>query len=104
MPKKKNSSFLKFVTSRGKLYVYLAKEIYIRKENGKNISKTKTLYGFGRYDIALERLYCWREDPETFPEELKGMNYNWFDINDWVLTLETGYSKTGRKLSALARL
>lgn len=49
--------FLKFVKAKGRIYVYLAKEVYIRKEQGKNISKTETFYDLGESPKALELLY-----------------------------------------------
>ncbi len=30
--------------------------------------------------------------------ELKDKGYDWKDINDWILSIETGYSKHGNKL------
>ncbi|NRD81065.1 hypothetical protein HPT25_27620 [Bacillus sp. BRMEA1] len=89
-----NKGFLKFVHSKGHLYVYLAKGI---KENGKK--KTITTFGFGKMPLALEKLYSWRNEYETkFPQQLMDMGYNWNDLHDWILSIETGYSKTGRKL------
>ncbi|PEK65938.1 hypothetical protein [Bacillus pseudomycoides] len=92
---KGNIGFLTFNRSKGKLYVYLTKAF---RENGKK--KNITLYKFGRLDIALENMYVWRDDFETkFPKELLNMEYDWNDLHEWILSLETGYSKTGRKLT-----
>ncbi|MCU5096705.1 hypothetical protein [Bacillus wiedmannii] len=96
----KKVGFLKFVTSRKKVYVYLAKEIYIKKSNKRSVSKTQILYRFGNFDVALEKMFRWRENPEKeFPEEILKLGYNLDDLDDWIMTLETGYSKTGRKLT-----
>ncbi|PHE46926.1 hypothetical protein COF53_14875 [Bacillus pseudomycoides] len=90
----RQNGFLKFVRSKGSQYVYLAKGI---KESGKK--KTVTIFGFGKMPNALERLYNWRDEYDSlFPNELKQMNYDWHDLNEWILSLETGYSKKGRKL------
>ncbi|MCI0767258.1 hypothetical protein [Bacillus sp. TL12] len=92
---KKNIGFLTFNRSKGKLYVYLMKAC---RENGKK--KNITLYKFGRLDIALENMYAWRDEFDTkFPEELLKMGYDWNDLHSWVLSLETGYSNKGRKLT-----
>ena len=90
---KQKKGFLKFVRAKGNLYVYLAKGV---KENGKK--KTITIFGFGKMPLALEKLYSWRNEYEMFPQELKDMGYDWNDIHDWVLSIETGDSKMGRKL------
>lgn len=91
---KRNIGFLTFNRSKGKLYVYLTKAL---RENGKK--KNITLYKFGRVDIALENMYVWRDDFEDkFPIELLDMGYDWSDLHNWILSLETGYSNKGRKL------
>lgn len=91
---KKNIGFLTFNRSKEKLYVYLIKAF---RENGKK--KNITLYKFGRLDIALENMYAWRDDFEAkFPKELLNIGYDWNNLHDWILSLETGYSKKGRKL------
>ncbi|WP_255290567.1 hypothetical protein [Bacillus cereus] len=67
------------------------------RENGKK--KNITLYKFGRLDIALENIYACRDDFEDkFPKELMNMGYDWNDLHDWILSIETGDSKWGRKL------
>ncbi|KAB5636575.1 hypothetical protein E8M24_25025 [Bacillus thuringiensis] len=91
---KKNIGFLTFNRSKEKLYVYLTKAL---RENGKK--KNITLYKFGRMDIALENMYTWRDNFESmFPKELLNMGYDWNDLHNWILSLETGYSNNGRKL------
>ncbi|WP_179885280.1 hypothetical protein [Bacillus cereus] len=91
---KKNIDFLTFNRSKEKLYVYLTKAL---RENGKK--KNITLYKFGRMDIALENMYTWRDNFKSmFPKELLNMGYDWNDLHNWILSLETGYSNNGRKL------
>ena len=44
-------------------------------------------------------MYGMRDDFEDcFPLELKDKGYDWEDLNDWILSIETGYSKYGNKL------
>lgn len=38
----------------------------------------------------------WEKMPELFPEDLQKMGYNKKDLAEWIKTLETGRSKTGR--------
>lgn len=48
---------------------------------------------------ALETMYGMRDNFENrFPPELKDKGYDWEDLNDWILSIETGYSKYGNKL------
>ncbi|MHB0803030.1 hypothetical protein PVK73_26805 [Bacillus thuringiensis] len=48
----------------------------------------------------MDKMFRWRENPEKeFPEEILKLGYNLDDLDDWIMTLETGYSKTGRKLT-----
>ncbi|AMR06101.1 hypothetical protein [Bacillus thuringiensis] len=48
---------------------------------------------------ALETMYEMRGDFENlFPLKLKEKGYDWEDINDWILSIETAYSKHGNKL------
>lgn len=86
--------FLKFVLAKERRYVYL---VVAEKKNKK--VHTHMVYGFGPLEKALETMYEMRGDFENlFPLELKERGYDWEDINDWILSIETGYSKHGNKL------
>ncbi|MBE4941326.1 MULTISPECIES: hypothetical protein [Bacillus cereus group] len=86
--------FLKFVLAKKRQYVYLA----VAEKKNKRVH-THIVYGFGPLEKALETMYEMRDDFENFfPLELKERGYDWEDINDWILSIETGYSKHGNKL------
>ncbi|ANC11347.1 MULTISPECIES: hypothetical protein [Bacillus cereus group] len=86
--------FLKFVLAKERRYVYL---VVAEKKNKK--VHTHMVYGFGPLEKALETMYEMRDDFENLlPLELKERGYDWEDINDWILSIETGYSKHGNKL------
>ncbi|EOO24971.1 hypothetical protein IIU_06544 [Bacillus cereus VD133] len=86
--------FLKFVLAKERRYVYLA----VAEKKNKRV-KTHIIYRFGLLETALETMYGMRDDFENcFPPELKDKGYDWEDLNDWILSIETGYSKYGNKL------
>ncbi|EMK2598697.1 hypothetical protein M3644_28500 [Bacillus cereus] len=86
--------FLKFVLAKERRYVYL---VVAEKKNKK--VHTHMVYRFGPLEKALETMYEMRGDFENlFPLELIERGYDWEDINDWILSIETGYSKHGNKL------
>ena len=86
--------FLKFVLAKERRYVYLA----VAKKKNKRVH-THIVYRFGPLEKVLETMYVMRDDFENlFPLELKEKGYDWEDINDWILSIETGYSKHGNKL------
>ncbi len=86
--------FLKFVLAKERRYVYL---VVAEKKNKK--VHTHMVYRFGPLEKALETMYEMRGDFEKlFPLELKERGYDWEDINDWILSIEIGYSKHGNKL------
>lgn len=67
--------------------------------NDKRKEYKQTIYSFGNYEKALEKMYGWRNNPELFPQELKELGYDLSDLHDWILTLETKKTKTGRDFS-----
>lgn len=86
--------FLKFVLAKERRYVYLA----VAEKKNKRVH-THIVYGFGPLEKALETMYEMFDDFENlFPLELKERGYDWEVINDWILSIETGYSKHGNKL------
>lgn len=46
---------------------------------------------------ALERMYWLRDNPNNFPDVLKMQGFELEDLYEWILTLETGVTSTGRK-------
>lgn len=91
--KREQKDFSYLAKKNGRTYVYLVRAIY-KNQKKKNIP----LFSFGRLEDALNNLYDWREDFEQFPPILTDLGFTWEDLHDWILTLETGYSKYGRKL------
>ncbi|WOA60687.1 hypothetical protein [Bacillus mycoides] len=86
--------FLKFVLAKERRYVYLA----VAKKKNKRVN-TNIVYRFGPLEKSLDSMYGMRDDFENcFPTELKEKGYDWEDLNDWILSIETGYSKYGNKL------
>ena len=86
--------FLKFVLAKERRYVYLV----VGEKKNKKVH-THMVYRFGSLEKALETMYEMRGDFENlFPLELKERGYDSEDINDWILSIETGYSKQGNKL------
>ncbi|QWH64111.1 hypothetical protein EXW39_28945 (plasmid) [Bacillus mycoides] len=93
------AGFLKFVLAKEKRYVYLA----VSEKRNKRVN-THILYKFGPMEKALESMYEMRDDFENnFPIELKEKGYDWRDINDWILSIETGFSKHGNRLITYGR-
>lgn len=86
-------AFLTQVRSNGKQYVYLAEYCGQQKHSTR---REKRIYSFGSIDEALYSMYYWRMAYETFPMELKDMGYEKKDLDEWIGTLESGVSKTGR--------
>ncbi|GAF66422.1 hypothetical protein BTS2_3323 [Bacillus sp. TS-2] len=77
--------------SKGKTYIYLRKSY----REGKEV-KNEYLYSFGPMPHALEKMYSIRGNPDTFPKELTNQDYDLLDLNEWILTLETKLTSTGR--------
>jgi hypothetical protein len=86
--------FLKPVKAKGNIYVYLCS--YDSQEQDK-----KFLYGFGRLDKALKEMYRWKDNFFCFPISLLELGCKREDLLDWIKTLETGITKTGRILKSI---
>jgi hypothetical protein len=91
--KEGTKGFFVFSKKHGRTYVYLVRATYKNKTK-KNIP----LFSFGRLEDALNNMYDWRNNFDIFPVLLSELGYSWEDLHEWILTLETGYSKYGRKL------
>ncbi|MEB8649476.1 hypothetical protein P4388_29200 [Bacillus thuringiensis] len=86
--------FLKFVLAKERRYVYLV----VAEKKYKKVH-THIVYRFDPLEKALETKYEMRGDLKNlFPLELKERRYDWEDINDWILSIETGDSKHRNKL------
>lgn len=88
------------VSKKGKYkYIQLRKSIAEKnKKTGERVINKKLLFSFGNYKNALNNMLDWRNRPETFPEKLKKQGFDLYDLDDWIMTLETKITKTGRKL------
>lgn len=87
----KKSGYLARKKSNGGIYIYLRRSY---RENGK--VKHENLYSFGAMPKALEKMYWLRDNPEEFPEELKQRHFDLIDLYDWIMTIETEVTPTGR--------
>lgn len=88
MKKFRNTAYLKRVESRGLIYLYLA------VSSG---GKKKILFSFGRLEKSLDLMCSFREE-NKFPSELKSLGYGLDDLDQWIMTLQTGYSSRGKKI------
>lgn len=86
-------AFLSQVKVKGRRYIYLT-EYVGKKKYGKYTERN--VYGFGEKNKAFETMRQWQNDFSTFPEHLLKLGYGEKDLEDWIRTLETGISKTGR--------
>lgn len=85
--------YLSQVKSNGKRYIYLcaydgSQEYSTRRE--------RRVYAFGEARQALKKMRRWKRKFYEFPQELKELGCSEQDLNDWITTIETGKTKTGR--------
>lgn len=89
--------YLSQIRSGGKQYIYLTEYIGIQPFSTKT---EKHIYSFGSSQIALAKMKSWfRNFENKFPEELKNKGYTFDDLKSWIITLETGVTKKGRKFT-----
>lgn len=88
--------FISHIKSKGNLYVYLYE--YTNTGN----SNKQSLYGFGRKEKALKNMRVWRKDFSLFPKELVEFGCTKKDLNEWIKTLETGVTKTGKRIKHIS--
>lgn len=86
-----SSGYLSRKKSKGKIYLYLRRSY---REEG-NV-KHQYLHSFGPLPNALEVLYSLRENPENFPISLEEQGFTLIDLQEWILTVETRVTSTGR--------
>ena len=77
-------AFLERVNSHGFTYLYL-NEYAVRKNYSTN---RMTIYRFGRIENALEKMYRWQNNFSEFPNELKKLGFNKYDLNKWIDRVE----------------
>jgi len=93
--------YLSTTTAKGKKYVYLIKGVGTKdNEYGDLVCIKEYLYGFGRNDKAIKKMREWKDHFEMFPSKLKELGCTEENLLDWIRTLETGITKTGRNFSA----
>ena len=85
--------FLRQVKAKGNRYLYLC--CYYSDEL---VTDRKILYSFGRTENALNKMQNWSKDFTLFPNELKALGCEKEDLDDWIRTLKTGITKTGRRM------
>lgn len=87
--------FLSRNKANGFTYINLRKSERVIKNGKSQVIKTN-IFRFGRVEKAIENMYTWRDDFDKFPKELKDLGYDFDDLQDWILTLETNVTKTGK--------
>lgn len=80
--------------SKGNTYIYLRTS---KRESG--VVQHEYIYSFGKMPNALNHLYSILNDEISFPDELKRRGYEIKHVLDWVMTLETKKTTTGRDFS-----
>jgi hypothetical protein len=89
--RKRKTGYLTRKKAKGQVYIYLRKTF----SEGNKI-RNQNIYSFGRMPGALESMYQLRENPDSFPEELLKAGYNLDDLDEWILTIETQVTSSGR--------
>ncbi|WP_193553840.1 hypothetical protein [Carnobacterium divergens] len=87
----KGKGYLKFSKSKNKIYVYLFGRL-----TGEE--KKKNLFAFGRLENALENMYQIRES-DRLPAELSELGFNFDDLDEWILALETRTTRNNKKIN-----
>lgn len=80
--------------SKGKTYIYLRTS---KREQG--VIKHEYIYSFGKMPNALNHLYSIANNELPFPDELKRKGCEIKHILDWIMTLETQRTTTGREFN-----
>ncbi|PJN91479.1 hypothetical protein [Bacillus sp. mrc49] len=90
----RNPGYLSKKKANGSIYIYVRRSYRVGKR-----TSHKNIYGFGPLPAALEKMYQIRENPNTFPETLSLEGFNLSDLHEWILTIETNITSTGRDFS-----
>ncbi|WP_378211126.1 hypothetical protein [Anoxybacteroides rupiense] len=89
-------AYLSQVKSNGRQYIYLC--AYVGNQ-AYSTRKEQRVYAFGEARRALLRMKRWKRRFSEFPQELLDLGCDMKDLDEWIRTLETGVTKTGRKFS-----
>ncbi len=89
----KRLGYLTQVNVKGEKYIYLTEYIGQQQYTAR---REKNVYSFGINQKALFKMRMWEKIPELFPQKLQNLGYGKKDLLEWIKTLETGKSKTGR--------
>lgn len=77
--------------SKGNWYIYLR-----RSNRIEGIVKHTYIYSFGKMPMALNKLYAILNNEQELPMELIEEGYTINHIIDWIITIETGVTKSGK--------
>ncbi|THD15772.1 hypothetical protein CI793_11215 [Anoxybacillus ayderensis] len=85
--------YLSQVKSNGKRYIYLCMYVGTQEYSSR---KEKRVYAFGEARRALVKMKRWKRRFTEFPQELLELGCSMKDLEQWIQTIETGVTKTGR--------
>ncbi|WP_430483517.1 hypothetical protein [Rossellomorea marisflavi] len=87
--------FLTRAKAKGNVYMYL--RAYHSSSEG--FQGKRYIYSFGRAEKAYSDMKRWFKDYRAFPLELIELGCTKEDLKGWIRTIETGETKTGRKIA-----
>ncbi|KIQ93618.1 hypothetical protein LH47_02299 [Anoxybacillus thermarum] len=87
-------AYLSQVKSNGKQYIYLCMYVGTQQYSTR---KERRVYSFGESKKALIRMKRWKRKFSEFPRELLDLGCGMKELEEWIQTIETGVTKTGRK-------
>jgi hypothetical protein len=89
--------FLENKKAKGNRYIYLC----CYQSHEVSHSGRKFVYGFGRLEVAIKNMYSWKKNFQSFPIELLELGCDRSDLEEWINTIETGRTKTGKVFKAV---
>ncbi|OKO97026.1 hypothetical protein BRO54_0039 [Geobacillus proteiniphilus] len=93
-------AYLSQVKSNGKQYIYLC--MYVGNQEY-STRKERRVYSFGEARKALLRMKRWKRRFTEFPQELLDLGCGMKELEEWIQTLETGITKTGRRFAVMTQ-
>lgn len=75
--------FIIKVKSKGREYFYLRRSVWKNK-----VSRPENIFSFGSKEKALHKISLWKNNTDSFPEELKKMGFGEEDISLWLEQIE----------------